>query len=75
MTSVLGSATAKAAAHIINLAKPLAAEMLDCDTSALVFSDGLFLVNDTNRSLAIEDLVRHLAKPGHMHMLNCSSVL
>ena len=42
---------------------PLAAEMLDCDTSALVFSDGLFLVNDTNRSLAIEDLVRRLANP------------
>jgi carbon-monoxide dehydrogenase large subunit len=72
MTSVLGSAAAKAAAHIINLAKPLAAELLDCDTSALVFSDGLFLVSDTNRSLTIEDLVRHLAKPGHMHMLNCS---
>ena len=72
MTSVLGSAAAKAAAHIINLAKPLAADLLDCDTSALVFSDGLFLVSDTNRSLAIEDLVRHLAKPGQMHMLNCA---
>ena len=65
-------AAAKAAAHIINLAKPLAAELLDCDTSALVFSDGLFLVSDTNQSLTIEDLVRHLAKPGHLHMLNCS---
>ena len=67
MTSVLGSAAAKAAAHIINLAKPLAAKLLDCDTSALVFSDGLFLVSDTNRSLAIEPRT-YSAKPGHMHV-------
>ena len=72
MTSVLGSAAARAAAHIVNLAMPLAAQVLDCDTSALVFSDGLFLVSDTNRSVAIEDLVRHLARPGQMHQLNCS---
>ena len=39
---------------------------------ALVFSDGLFLVNDTNRSVAIEDLVRRLAQPNQMHQLNCS---
>ena len=72
MTSVLGSAAAKAAAKIIDVATPLAAEMLECDTSVLVFSDGLFLVNNTNQSLAIEDLVRRLAQPGRAHQLNCA---
>ena len=72
MTAVLGSATAKAAANIIDTATPLAADLLDCDVNALVFSDGLFLLRDTNRSLAIEDLVRHLARPGQAHQLNCA---
>ncbi|MDC1383631.1 xanthine dehydrogenase family protein molybdopterin-binding subunit [Candidatus Puniceispirillum sp.] len=71
MAAVLGSATAMAAANIIDIATPLAAEMLDCDVDTLVFADGLFLVKDTNRSLTIEDLVRHLAQPGQMHQLNC----
>ena len=71
MAAVLGSATAMAAASIIDSATPLAAEILECDASALVFSNGLFLIKDTNRSLAIEDLVRHLAEPGHIHRLNC----
>ena len=72
MTAVLGSATAMAAAHIIDTARPLAAKMLDCDADGLVFADGLFLVRDTNRSLAIEDLVRCLAQTGRMHQLNCA---
>ena len=70
MTAVLGSATAMAAAKIIDIAVPLAAEMLNCDADALVFYDGLFLVKDTNRSLAIEDLVRRLAQSNQNHLLN-----
>ena len=61
-----------AAAHIVKVATPLAAQMLNCDTDALVFSDGLFSVKYTNRSVAIEDLVRFFAQPGQMHQLNCS---
>ena len=71
MTSVLGSAVATAAAHIVKVATPLAAQMLNCDKNALVFSDGLFVVNHTNRSVAIEDLVRRFAQPGRAHHLNC----
>ena len=70
MTAVLGSATALAAAKIIDLAKPFAAEALECGEDALNFADGLFLRQDTNRSIAIEDLVRQLATSGEKHRLN-----
>jgi carbon-monoxide dehydrogenase large subunit len=70
MTAVLGSATAVAAAKIINLAKPFAAEVLECNEDDLNFTDGLFLRQDTNRSIAIEDLVRQLAISGEKHRLN-----
>ena len=72
MTAVLGSATAVAAAKIIDLAKPFAAEALECDEDDLNFTDGLFLRQDTNRSIAIEDLVRQLAISGEKHRLNWS---
>ena len=70
MTAVLGSATAVAAAKIIDLAKPFAAEALECGEDDLNFTDGLFLRQDTNRSIAIEDLVRQLAISGEKHRLN-----
>ena len=70
MTAVLGSATAVAAAKIIDLAKPFAAEALDCCEDDLNFTDGLFLRQDTNRSIGIEDLVRQLAASGEKHRLN-----
>ncbi len=70
MTAVLGSATAVAAAKIIDLAKPFAAKALECDEDHLNFTDGLFLRQDTNRSIAIEDLVRQLAISGEKHRLN-----
>jgi len=70
MTAVLGSATAVAAAKIIDLAKPFAAEVLECNEDDLNFTDGLFLRQDTNRSIAIEDLVRQLAISGEKHRLN-----
>ena len=70
MTAVLGSATAVAAAKIIDLAKPFAAEALECGEDDLNFNDGLFLRQDTNRSIAIEDLVRQLAISGEKHRLN-----
>ena len=72
MTAILGSATAKAAATIIDNATPLAADVLDCDANGLVFSDGFFWLKGTNRSLAIEDLVRHFARPGQKHLLDCA---
>jgi carbon-monoxide dehydrogenase large subunit len=70
MTAVLGSATAVAAAKIIDLAKPFAAEALGCGEDDLNFTDGLFLRQDTNRSIAIEDLVRQVAISGEKHRLN-----
>ena len=70
MTAILGSATALAAAKIIDLARPFAAEILECDADQLSFADGLFLRQETNRSIAIEDLIRHLAVPGEKHRLN-----
>ena len=70
MTAVLGSATAVAAAKIIDLAKPFAAKALECGEDDLNFTDGLFLRQDTNRSIAIEDLVRQLAISGEKHRLN-----
>jgi carbon-monoxide dehydrogenase large subunit len=70
MTAVLGSATAVAAAKIIDLAKPFAAEALECGEDDLNFTDGLFLRQDTNQSIAIEDLVRQLAISGEKHRLN-----
>ncbi|MAB03133.1 MAG: carbon monoxide dehydrogenase [Candidatus Puniceispirillum sp.] len=70
MTAVLGSATAVAAAKIIDLAKPFAAEALECCEDDLNFTDGLFLRQDTNRSIGIEDLVRQLAASGEKHRLN-----
>ena len=70
MTAVLGSATAVAAAKIIDLAKPFAAKVLECNEDDLNFTDGLFLRQDTNRSIAIEDLVRQLAISGEKHRLN-----
>ena len=70
MTAVLGSATAVAAAKIIDLAKPFAAEALECGEDDLNFTDGLFLRQDTNRSIAIEDLVCQLAISGEKHRLN-----
>jgi len=72
MTAVLGSATALAAAKIIDLAMPFAAEHLSCDPDDLRFDDGLFLRADTNQSIALEELVRHLAVPGALHRLNCA---
>ncbi|MDC1407610.1 molybdopterin-dependent oxidoreductase [Candidatus Puniceispirillum sp.] len=72
MTAVLGSATAVAAAKVINLAKPFAAEVLESNEDDLNFTDGLFLRQDTNRSIAIEDLVRQLAISGEKHRLNCA---
>ena len=70
MTTVLGSATAVAAAKIIDLAKPFAAKALECGEDDLNFTDGLFLRHDTNRSIAIEDLIRQLAISGEKHRLN-----
>ena len=70
MTAVLGSVTAVAAAKIIDLAKPFAADVLECNEDDLNFTDGLFLRQDTNRSIAIEDLVRQLAISGEKHRLN-----
>ncbi|MDA8649412.1 xanthine dehydrogenase family protein molybdopterin-binding subunit [Alphaproteobacteria bacterium] len=70
MTAVLGSATAVAAAKIIDLAKPFAAKVLECGEDDLNFTDGLFLRQGTNRSIAIEDLVRQLAISGEKHRLN-----
>jgi carbon-monoxide dehydrogenase large subunit len=70
MTAVLGSATAVAAAKIIDLAKPFAAKALECGEGDLNFTHGLFLRQDTNRSIAIEDLVRQLATSGERHPLN-----
>ena len=70
MTAVLGSATTVAAAKIIDLAKPFAAKALECGVDDLNFTDGLFLRQDTNRSITIEDLVRQLAISGEKHRLN-----
>ena len=61
MTAILGSATAEAAALIIETAKPFAAELLDCNVNQLDFAEGLFLAHDTNRSISMDDLVRQLA--------------
>ena len=70
MTVILGSAAAEAAALIVAAARPYAAKMLECAADDLEFSDGLFSLKDSNRSVRLDDLVRRLAIAGAPHVLN-----
>ena len=70
MTSILGSATAEAAAKIIDAARPYAAAYLEAADEAVQFSDGLFVAPHTNRTIDLDSLVKQLAVPGQPHVLN-----
>ena len=70
MTSILGSATAEAAAKIIAAARPYAAAYLEAADEAVQFSDGLFVASHTNRTIDLDSLVEQLAVPGQPHVLN-----
>ncbi len=70
MTSILGSATAEAAAKIITAARPYAAAYLEAADEAVQFSDGLFVAPHTNRTIDLDSLVEQLAVPGQPHVLN-----
>jgi carbon-monoxide dehydrogenase large subunit len=70
MTSILGSATAEAAAKIITAARPYAAAFLEAADEAVQFSDGLFVAPHTNFTIDLNSLVEQLAVPGQPHVLN-----
>jgi carbon-monoxide dehydrogenase large subunit len=70
MTSILGSATAEAAAKIITAARPYAAAYLEAADEAVQFSDGLFVAPHTNFTIDLNSLVEQLAVPGQPHVLN-----
>ena len=70
MTSILGSATAEAAAKIITAARPYAAAYLEAADEAVQFSDGLFVAPHTNCTIDLDSLVEQLAVPGQPHVLN-----
>ena len=70
MTTILGSATAEAAAKIIAAARPYAAAYLEAADEAVQFSDGLFVAPHTNRTIDLDSLVEQLAVPGQPHVLN-----
>ena len=67
MTAILGSAVAEVAAKTLEKARPLAAELLDCDADELLYIDGLFSAPQTNHSITIEDLVMRLAPADGSH--------
>ena len=67
MTAILGSAVAEVAAKTLEKARPLAAEILDCEADELVYLDGLFSAPQTNHSITIEDLVMRLAPANGNH--------
>ncbi len=70
MTAILGSATAEAAAKIITAALPYAAQFLETSEDQIHFEDGLFIAQNTNRSIDLEHLVTKLAVVGQPHPLN-----
>ncbi|MCH1427255.1 MAG: molybdopterin-dependent oxidoreductase, partial [Alphaproteobacteria bacterium] len=70
MTTILGSATAEAAAKIIAAARPYAAAYLEASDEAVQFSDGLFVASHTNRTIDLDSLVEQLAVHGQPHVLN-----
>ena len=61
MTVLIGSAATEATGVILELARPLAAQKLDCGQDNLVFDDGIFADKTSNRSISLEDLVIALA--------------
>lgn len=70
MTAVLGSTVAEVAARTLDKARPHAAEALDCNPDDLVFIDGIFSAQGTNRSITIEDLVLRLVPESGDHPFN-----
>ena len=72
MTAILGSATAEMAEKIIDAALPHAAQFLETCEDQTRFDDGLFIAENTNRSIKLEHLVTKLAAQGHPHPLNNS---
>jgi carbon-monoxide dehydrogenase large subunit len=70
MTVLIGSAATKASGAIIDLARPLVAEKLDCAAENLIFDDGIFADKTSNRSITLEDLVIALADDGTQHVLD-----
>ena len=70
MTALIGSAAAEASASIIELARPLAAQKLDCTLDDLAFDDGIFADKASNRSITLADLVISLADEKTPHMFD-----
>jgi len=72
MTAILGSATAEAAGLIAVKALPYAAMLLEASVDDVAFTDGFFVVKNTNHSVDFEAVVEMLASTGQQHLLNTS---
>ena len=70
MTVLIGSAADEASGNIIELARPKAAQKLDCAPENLLFDDGIFADKTSNKSITLEDLVIALADDDAQHVLD-----
>ena len=74
MTVIQGSATAQAAEQILERAKPLAGDVLECDPSELVFEEGIFRHAHSNKTVAIEHLAQTLFEQDKPHPFDIKHV-
>ena len=74
MTVIQGSATAQAAEKILEVAKPLAADLLGCDPNKITFQDGIFRHGQTNKTVTIEYLAKSLFTENEPHPFNIKHI-
>ncbi|MDC3311647.1 xanthine dehydrogenase family protein molybdopterin-binding subunit [Alphaproteobacteria bacterium] len=74
MTVILGSATAQAAEKILQRAKPLAADLLNCNELEIEFEEGIFRHAQTNDTVTIEQLAKSLFRDDGPHPFDIKHV-
>ncbi len=67
MSIIIGSGVAHIAMQTLRKAMPYATDLLGCTPDNLSFNDGLFLAQDSNRSIGLDELVIKLAPANGAH--------